>query len=70
MTDKLEGKEKIFVWIANIINPVIAGMLFYYMWKKSFPEKAKQVNRISFIVFGLEVAVYLLYIVATQSSRI
>lgn len=66
MSDSLEGKERLIVWIANIINPVITGFLFYYMWRKSFPDKAKQANRISFIVFGVELATYILYQVVIQ----
>lgn len=59
--DVLEGKEKIIVWIANIVNPLIAGFLFYYMWRKSYPTKANQANKISFIVFIVEALAYLAY---------
>lgn len=65
--DILQGNEKIIVWIANIINPLIAGFLFYYMWRKSFPDKAKQANRVSFIVFGIEMLGYIIYKFATNS---
>lgn len=69
MKDTLEGNEKVIVWIANIINPVIAGFLFYYMWRKRFPNKAKRANRVSFIVFGIEAIAYILYkILLTQHS--
>jgi len=67
MKDAPQGNEKAIVWVANIINPVIAGFLFYYMWRKSFPNKAKQANRISFIVFGVESLAYVLYKVITKS---
>lgn len=59
--DRLQGSEKIIVWVANIINPLIAGFLFYYMWRKSLPNKAKQANRVSFIVFGIEMVGYIVY---------
>lgn len=59
--DILEGKEKVVVWIANIINPLIAGFLFYYMWRKNFPNKAKQSNTVSYIVAGVEITGYVLY---------
>lgn len=59
--DTLQGSEKIIVWIANIINPIIAGFLFYYMWRKKFPHKARQANVISFIVFGIEMAGLVIY---------
>jgi len=67
MKDNLEGNEKTIVWIANIVNPVLAGFLFYYMWKKTFPNKAKQANKISFIVFGVEIVGYIIYKLVTKS---
>lgn len=66
--DILEGREKIIVWAANIVNPVIAGFLFYYMWRKSFPNKAKQANRISYIMAGVWFVGYILYSWATNNS--
>lgn len=59
--DILYGNEKIIVWIAIIINPIIAGCLFYYMWRRSFPNKAKQANRVSFFVAGVEILLIMLY---------
>lgn len=59
--DKLQGNEKIMVWIANLINPVIAGFLFYYLWKGKYPNKAKQANKVSFIVFGIYAVLYVVY---------
>jgi len=64
--DALRGNEKIIVWIANIINPLIAGFLFYYMWRKSSPNKAKQANTISYIVFGVEIIGYIVYRLLTN----
>lgn len=64
--DKLEGSEKIIVWVASIVNPIIAGLLFYSMWKKNFPKKARQANIISFVVALVEIAGYVFYKVATQ----
>lgn len=65
--DILQGNEKIIVWVANIINPLIAGFLFYYMWRKTFPNKAKLANRVSFIVAGVEIVAYLGYKLLTSS---
>lgn len=65
--DKLEGKEKIIVWIANIVNPLIAGFLFYYSWRKKFPNKAKQANKISFVVFVVYMTCYIIYKFASGS---
>ena len=58
--DKLEGKEKIIVWVANLINPPIAGFLFYYSWRKKFPNKSKQANTISFLALGIDLIIYIL----------
>lgn len=60
--DKLQGKEKIMVWVANLVNPILAGFLFYYSWRKAFPNKAKQANSISFLVFGIEAVIYVLWV--------
>lgn len=68
MKDKLEGKEEIIVWIANLINPLIAGFLFYYSWRRKFPDKARQANKISFIVFVVYVVGYIVYKLVTGSS--
>lgn len=67
MEDKLIGREKIIVWIANLINPVIAGSLFYYLWRKNFPNKARQANMIAFVVFGIYLVGYFIYKLATKS---
>lgn len=65
--DILQGKERVIVWIANLINPLIAGFLFYFSWRKKFPNKAKQANRISFAVFGIYLIGYFVYKLATKS---
>jgi hypothetical protein len=59
--NQLQGGEKTVVWIANIVNPLLAGFFFYYMWRKTYPSKANQANRISFIVAGVEILAYLIY---------
>lgn len=61
MKSTLRGNEKIVVWIASIVNPLIAGFLFYYLWKNNFPDKAKHANKISFVVFVVYVVGYLIY---------
>lgn len=47
--DELTRSEKIWAWIACLINPVISGAIMYYMWRRYFPNKAKQANQISFM---------------------
>ena len=65
--DKLEGKENNIVWVANLINLLTAGFLFYYSWCRKFPNKAKQANKISFIVFVVYMAGYIIYKLANGS---
>ncbi len=52
--DLLTVKEKISMWILCLLNPLIAGAVFYYGWKKRLPVKAKQANGISLWAFLLE----------------
>ena len=49
--EPLTKKEKIITWIVCIINPIIAGAILYFGWKKRLPVKANQANKISFIAF-------------------
>lgn len=51
--DPLSGGEKTLIWIFCILNPFLAGAIFYYGWKNRLPVKAKAANRISWIAFGL-----------------
>ena len=56
--DPLSTKFKIIIGILSFFNPVIAGAVFYYGWKKKLPIKARQANQISlwmFLVFILVV---------------
>lgn len=50
---ELSGKEKAQVIITEILNPVVAGAIYYYGWKKVLPKKAKQANKYSFIIVGV-----------------
>jgi hypothetical protein len=49
--EKLSTKEKTYIWIFSLINPVITGGVTYYMYTDSYPAKARQANIISFITF-------------------
>jgi hypothetical protein len=51
--DPLTSDEKKKAYAFAIMNPLWAGIIFYYGWKKSFPVKAKNANDISLIAFGL-----------------
>lgn len=56
----LTKKERILAWIFTLLNPVIAGAVMYYMWKNSYPAKAKQANRISFAALLIWLTIYIL----------
>jgi len=43
--------QKILVWVLCLLNPVVAGAIMYYGWRKSLPAKAKTANHISLIAF-------------------
>ena len=58
--EPLTMKERIFVLILNILNPVWSGFIFYFGWRKQLPLKAKSSNRISYIVFIPWLVFYLL----------
>lgn len=49
--EMLTGNEKLLVWLFCFLNPIIAGAVFYYGWKKNLPMKAKAANQISLWAF-------------------
>jgi len=49
--ERLSKREKTYIWIFSLLNPVITGGVTYYMYKDIFPAKARQANIISFIAF-------------------
>jgi uncharacterized membrane protein YedE/YeeE len=49
--------EKVQIWITTLINPIIAGAIYYYGWKKLLPVKAKQANKISWIAFAIVIII-------------
>lgn len=53
--ENLSTKEKVLTWFVCIFNPVLAGAILYYGWKKVLPNKAKQANKISMIAFLIEI---------------
>lgn len=60
--DSLSRKEEVIAWVFNVINPVIAGAVMYYIWHPGYPAKAKKANQISIIVFFAEVALGILFV--------
>ncbi|MCA9363629.1 hypothetical protein KC727_00175 [Candidatus Kaiserbacteria bacterium] len=46
------------VFILCAIDPLIAGGVFYYGWKKHLPKKAHQANQLSLWVFFIEFVLF------------
>lgn len=51
--DPLTKDEKTKISALAILNPLWAGIILYYGWRKSFPIKAKGANNISLAAFLL-----------------
>jgi len=51
--DPLSKDEKAKAYLFAVLNPLWAGIILYYGWKKSFPMKAKGANNISLNAFFL-----------------
>lgn len=49
----LRGWTRCWVAMLCLANPIIAGAVFYYGWRKKLPKMAKQSNTISITVFSL-----------------
>ncbi len=64
-SESLSKKEKIMVWIFCFLNPILAGAVFYYGWKRKLPIKAKEANKISIGAFSIEVILGILSIFLT-----
>jgi hypothetical protein len=47
--NSLDKNEKIITWVTCLGTPLFAGAVYYYGWKKIFPQKAKQANNISWL---------------------
>lgn len=58
--ERLSKKEKTYIWIFSLVNPVITGGVTYYMYKDGYPAKARQANLISFIAF-IPWVIFILY---------
>jgi uncharacterized membrane protein YbjE (DUF340 family) len=63
--EKMSNAETLIVVIATILNPILFGAIFYFVWRGKYPTKAKQSNKISMIVFLIELVAYVLYNVLT-----
>jgi hypothetical protein len=59
----LTKPEKVFIWVACLLNPIISGAVLYYGWKKKLPVKAKQANVISWICVLISVVIAIIFVV-------
>lgn len=59
--DPLTGKQKVLIWVLCLLNPVMAGAVFYYGWKKRLPVKGKQANQISLWAFLIEIVLVIVF---------
>lgn len=50
----LTQSEKIQVSITVFLNPILAGLVYYFGWKKKLVIKAREANRLSFIFFAFQ----------------
>lgn len=60
--ESLTGQEKVKIWILCLLDPILAGAIFYYGWKKKLPKKGKQANQISLWAFFIEMILYAIFL--------
>lgn len=56
--ESLTRNEKISVWLFSFLDPLVAGAVFYYWWRKKLPMKAKQANKISWLAILILIVLY------------
>lgn len=66
--EPLKGSQKVISYLVCIVNPVIFGSLLYYVWKKQYPTKAKEINRFSIIIVIIQITLYGIYKVFIDSK--
>jgi hypothetical protein len=47
--EPLTGGRKTIVALLALVNPIVAGAIFYYGWRTRLPSKAKTANLFSFL---------------------
>lgn len=65
----LKKNEKIIVLITEILSPILSGAAYYYGWKKTFPQKAKQANNYSLIIFLIMLLLGFFFIFLNPQTR-
>ena len=65
----LSTPQKITVAVLCFLNPVIAGTIFYYGWRRHLPLKAKQANTISlWAFFTLLIVGMAVFVISTSTA--
>lgn len=63
--EALTGGSRALVGLLAMINPIFAGAIFHYGWRKRLPMKAKTANRFSFLGFFLIFGALVIYVVVS-----
>ena len=68
--EPLTKNLKIIIWVLCFLNPLIAGTILYYGWKKRLPVKAEKANKISLWSFFIILVVgTIAFIVLSSTSK-
>ena len=57
----LSGKEYLMFSLLFLVLPVICALVsgtLYYAWRKQSPKRADQINKLGFLIFGLQMVLY------------
>ncbi len=60
---QMTPSEKTQTWIICLLNPLWGGVILYYGWIRRLPTMAKKANKISFITFGIEALLFIVFMV-------
>lgn len=67
--DELSDKERAIFAAAFLFVPfacVLVSSGLYYFWKGSKPKRAKQINNLGFIIFGVQILIWFLVNMANK----
>lgn len=60
----LTGTQYLLFTLLFLVIPfacVLVSSVLYYCWKEQNPRKANQINVLGFIIFGVNILMYILY---------
>lgn len=55
------GTVKALIWVTDLLNPIIGGLILYYSLRSQLPAVAKKANTITFITFAIWIIVGIAY---------